>query len=452
MSTRKGLPWTIKPELFLATLRWQHGLMGSAVYKLLVIGFAVVIAVCAVVPIRHAFHGSTQDYGLWYEVGQTVLSGGDIYTKNPNGTFRFMYPPTAAVLLAPLSVLGQVPLVIVLVLVNTAAWIASVLLAVHLATGRALRQHLLLYLVPALVSIPYAWDTYLLGQPNLLLLACMLGAFVCLRRHCDWGTGLLIAFAAAIKAFPILAVVYLLYRHYWKAAAFVGIFLVVFLLLLPAPFRGFQQNLRDLDTWNKGMALHYQADSIAQRPGRGYSHKNHSLIAVANRLLRPVNANEEKNNPLYVNVVTLSFRDVNVVIGIVSFGLCLWFVSSMPRRKDRTEQTDAVEWAMLLIMVLIFSPLSFTYFYVWLLYPLAVAVHVALTAPKASRERSLMLLCVGASVVLLSLSLLSHWSPRGEAMGNILSACLLLLFGLGWVLRRPNSLPAPITPPHAIEA
>ena len=79
-----------------------------------------------------------------------------------------------------------------------------------------------LYLVPSLGVIAYIHDTYLLGQPNLLLLACMLGAFACLKAGWSIPAGALIAFAAAVKAFPLMAVGYLVYRRMWKATASPG--------------------------------------------------------------------------------------------------------------------------------------------------------------------------------------------------------------------------------------
>ena len=123
-----------------------------------------------------------------------------------------MYPPSCAVLLAMGSIVGERQMVLALIMLNSAAWLASIVLAVYLATGKAARQNPLLYIVPMLAVVPFISDTFLLGQPNLLLLALMLGGFACLRRRWPWGAGALIGLAAAIKAFPAMALVYLVYR------------------------------------------------------------------------------------------------------------------------------------------------------------------------------------------------------------------------------------------------
>jgi hypothetical protein len=409
-------------------------------YKLLIILFAVVILGFSVIPVCNYFRSNTRDhtkdYGKLYRIGQLTLHNGNIYQKSDDGTFQFMYPPTAAVFLASLSTLGLLPFIVILVIVNSAAWVASISLAVYLTTGKVFQQHPLLYLVPTLCCAPYIWNIYLLGQPNLLLLACMLGAFACLQLKKEWYTGTLIALAVAIKAFPILSMVYLVYRRRWKAVLYTLAFLFFFLVLLPAPFRGFQRNLHDLKTWNEGMTLHYEADSIAQRPDRGYSYKNQSLIAVANRLLRPVDAFQLKKESICVNFADLEFKSINVIIIIVGLGLCLFYIISMPRHAQRTVHTDSIEYAMLLLLILIFTPLSFTYFYVWLLYPLMVAWNILITAPRPSRERNVTLGWLAACLFLLSFMLPVPGFDQLEARGNTFWACILLLVGLGWKLRR----------------
>src|SRR5207249_12230578 len=123
--------------------------------------------------------------------------------------------------------------------------------------------------------IVYIWSSYHLGQPNLVLLALMLGAFVALRAKREISAGTLIAVAAAIKAFPVIAVIYLVYRRYWKAAASLILTLAFLLLVLPAPWRGFERAWRDLEKWSTGM-LRYNQSVVAQRPMRSYTWKNRS--------------------------------------------------------------------------------------------------------------------------------------------------------------------------------
>ncbi len=396
--------------------------------------FAITIAVLAFLPINNYFRGSTKDYAKWFEVGQTVIEGGDIYAPRGDGTFQFMYPPTAAVLFAIPSYLGELPLIVVLVVLYSIAWIVSLLLSVFLATGTLGRDRPLLYLLPAVCCLPYVVDNHLLGQPNLLLLALMLGAFLCLRVGRQWSAGALVALATAIKAFPVLAVGYLIYRRHWKATASAVLFLILLLVVVPFPFRGIDRNLEDLQTWSKGM-LRYEEDSISQREQRGFSWANHSLVAVAHRLLRPVNAHRKRDEVLFVNIADVDFKYVTVIIVLAGLGLGFFYIGCMPRRSQRTDWSDALEYAMLLLLILMFTPLAFTYFFVWLLYPLVIVLNLVLSAPPRSPQRIRGWLWFWASVVLLAFTIpLPAFRPL-QAAGSTLLACLLLFFGLGWKLR-----------------
>jgi hypothetical protein len=398
--------------------------------------FVAMMFAFAIAPMGNCLLGrKNKDYKLWYHTGTVVLQGGDIYPKDPR-PFPFMYPPSCAAMLAIASLGGEIAFVSGLVLLNSAAWAASVLLSVRLATGTSLRQHPLLYLVPSLCVIPFIHDMYLLGQPNLFLLALMLGALACLRGSRPWTAGALIALAAAVKAFPIMAVGYLVYRREWKATLSVAVWLAILLIVLPMGFRGVDRAYEDLATWTQGMVLKYDTDTIAQRPERSYGFKNQSMMALANRLLRPILADGEKDHHWKVNVASLDFRSVNRVIALVAAGLCVVYMAVMPARSRRTASSDAIEGAMLLLMILFFSPLSFNYFYVWMIYPITVALHWILQQPEHSRSRLFLMAWLAASVVLLAVAL--PFLRVAQAYGNLFFSGLVLWFGLAWLMRRAS--------------
>src|SRR6267378_7372348 len=251
--------------------------------------FLVTAIVFSVLPLLRYFRGhSIFDYELWYTTGKHVLAGDEIYFFRA-GKYDFMYPPPCALFLAGASLLGQVGLIFLLVAIDSAAWFISAKLSARLARADRSATSPWLYLIPSLLIIVYIWSSYHLGQPNLVLLALMVGAFVALRAECEIVGGGLIAVAAAIKAFPVLAIIYLVYRRYWKAAISLVATLVFLLLILPAPFRGFGRAWHDLGKWSAGM-LKYSEVTVGQRPMRSYTWKNQSLVGVSNRLLRHVDA------------------------------------------------------------------------------------------------------------------------------------------------------------------
>jgi hypothetical protein len=399
-------------------------LNSTAGFRVLVLIVVLTAIAFSVAPLLRYFRGgSIADYRQWYQTGKQLLAGDEIFFPH-FGKYDFMYPPPCALFLAAATLLGQAGLILLLVAINSVAWFYSARLTAILAAGGRSAMNAWLYLIPSLLVIVYIWSSYHLGQPHLVLLALMLGAFAALRTKRELSAGVLIAVAAAIKAFPVISIIYLIYRCYWKAAASLIVTLAFLVLILPAPFRGFDRAWRDLEKWSVGM-LKYDAAGVAQRPIRSYSWKNQSLVGVANRLLRHVDAGaaSAQNAAVYVNFANLKFAMVNAIIISFALGLGIVFLIVMPQRDMRTAESDAMEFALLLLMMLIVTPLSFGYFFSWLMLPFGVITQRVL----AEKDRALLWWTVPA-LVLLALGLLF---PRGAQLyGNTFFAALLLFMGL----------------------
>ena len=381
--------------------------------RLLFITTAITFTV--IPPIRFLRSGTDMDYRTWYQVGQTVLHGGEIY---PHGqTFPFMYPPTCALILAAPAFFGKTVLILILSVVNTVAWLLCVWFTSALISEKRIQNSPIL--IANLAVMPFVWSSYHLGQPSLVLLALMLGAFLSLRYRRQFLAGTLIAVAAAIKAFPLLAIPYLIYRRYWTATAALLVSLIILLFILPIPFRGGQRTVNDVSAWQRGM-LRYEEGGIAQRPARSYSWKNQSIFGVANRLLRRVSF-EDEGNAAYANVVDLNFRTVNIVIVACTLILGASFVWAMAR--ERSPQCDAAEFAALLILILLFTPLSFGYLFIWLVVPLALLIKRTIASDGSTGLRHLFI----AFVLLIATGI----APRfAQTYGSLFIASVILYIPL----------------------
>jgi Glycosyltransferase family 87 len=389
--------------------------------------FIAVAAAFTFIPfIRFIRHGTQLDYRTWFDAAQAVLRHREIYPRS--GVFPFMYPPTCALALALPALCGKAAMILLLTCLNTVAWILCIRFS--LALAREHRFPVALALIPNLIVIVFIWSSYHLGQPSLLLLALMLGAFVALSRSGGRSSatpetnrqilaGALIAAAAAIKAFPFLAIIYLIYRRCWTATISLVIALGLLLFVVPIPLRGMSQTLADVQAWQRGM-LRYQSGGIAQRAGRGYSWKNQSFFGLANRMLRPVSVNDEGEPVVYRNFASLNFKSINTVIVATAFLLGLWFVVSMLRARH---PFDPLEFSALLILILLFTPLAFGYLFSWLLLPLAVLLQRVLHSGS-----TVALWCVLMATALL---IATGISPRAaQIYGSVFFAALALYFGV----------------------
>ena len=392
---------------------WLEGPRAWLVTRIL---FVTTAGTFTVVPfVRFLRSGTDMDYRTWYQTGQMVLHGGEIY---PNGqSFPFMYPPICALMLAVPAFFGKAALILILSVVNTVAWLLCIWFTSALTSEKKNSP----ILIASLVLMPFVWSSYHLGQPSLILLALMLGAFLALPagRKGEILAGTLIALASAIKAFPLLAILYLIYRRYWTATISLVAALLVLLLIVPIPFRGLQRTITDARDWQRGM-LRYQESAIAQRPARGYSWKNQSIFGVANRLLRQVNVDDEPNRPDYANVINLDFRTVNIVIIACALVVGASFVWVIPRHRSPAPE----EFAALLLLILIFTPLTFGYLFVWLMLPLALLIKRVISPDKE-----------GSSLRYLSIALLLLTStaiaPRfAQIYGSLFFTALILYLAL----------------------
>jgi hypothetical protein len=164
---------------------------------------------------------------------------------------------------------------------------------------------------------------------------------------------------------------------------------------------------------------------VGQRPMRSYTWKNQSLIGVSNRLLRHVDADAASapHQPVYVNFADLKFPVLNGIIFSAALALGILFIAVMPRRDMRTADSDAIEFALLLLLMLMITPLSFGYFYSWLMLPFAVITQRVLVGKGSA--------VLWWSLPALSLLALGIPFPRGaQVYGNTFFATLLLFIGL----------------------
>lgn len=370
--------------------------------------------------------GKTKDYPLWFSVGRQFLSGGPLYD-----TPAFLYPSFAAMLLAPLTLLGKIPFYVLLLLANAIALWFAVVLSMKLAHGdrpipRSLEG------IPLLVVLPMVAENFDLGQPNLGLLAIMLAGFLALRGGRPVLSGAAFALAAAVKVFPIAVLPYLIWRRHWRATASLLAFAVIFLLLLPAPFRGFDRNLSELDTWFVSMVG--TEDGFGQREAQNWSWKNESVIALTHRLVRPVdyNADSPGRKPAYMNVLDLSYDQANLIVLAVFAALGLAFVAVMVPARRMTPRTYAEEIGILVCLMTIASPLARTYYFVWLLFPLTVLFQRILDEKRPAMRRWGIAAFVGVTVFMMLFGF-----DIALAYGTNTMAALLLAGALAVFMRNP---------------
>ena len=165
-----------------------------------------------------------QDFGAYLNAARAILQGQPLYAAFlhhpfPDATLRpaYIYPPSFALLIAPLGLLPEVTAAAIWMAVEQAA--LAVAIVVGLQWLRPTRWAVAAVLVATLSFYPL-WVDVAQGQANLLvLLLVTIGIVGILRGRPPFGTA--IGIAAALKLTPLILVVWLLLDRRFRAAAFV---------------------------------------------------------------------------------------------------------------------------------------------------------------------------------------------------------------------------------------
>lgn len=169
-----------------------------------------------------------------YRLGvQAWLDGGDLYGRLPDTqmgiSLPFIYPPIAAALMIPLTV---VPFPVATVLLTTvsivllAATVGVTLRAVGLSERWVMLLPALLFIEPIRYTLGY-------GQVNIILMALV--ALDCLTEKPRWPRGLLVGVAAAVKLTPLAFLLFFMLRRDRRAAlttlvSFAGVSVIGFVV------------------------------------------------------------------------------------------------------------------------------------------------------------------------------------------------------------------------------
>jgi hypothetical protein len=189
--------------------------------------------------------GDAGDFHAFFHASQALVRGQDPYTS---GDCAYIYPPLLAFLYAPLTRLSESGAEVVVLCVNVALLIASVFLATREFSRRFgiavdARAACTVALAAVLLTADKVKGELQMWQTNVLLLFLFTLALRFLDRRPGLA-GLALGIAFNVKYWPIVALPYLLARRRWGAAAAFVASIVAF-ALLPATLSGWDVNLRN---------------------------------------------------------------------------------------------------------------------------------------------------------------------------------------------------------------
>jgi len=362
-----------------------------------------------------------------YRIGARVwLSGGDLYGRLPptqsGARLLFNYPPAAAILLSPLSL---VPLAVA----GTALTLASIaLVAVVLGVflrslprmpGGTWRQAA--WLLPAALFLEPVRTTLLYGQINVVLMALV--SLDCLLPTPRWPRGALVGLAAAVKLTPAAFLLFFLLQRNYRAAA------VAAVTFLAATAAGF------LLAWHDSVAYWSGVIFQAGRIGGAASRGNQCIQAVLARAgLNP-----------HAPAVTAVWLALSALVLVAAcWGMRRAFAASQP----------CLALSLNAFAALLISPVSWSHHWVW-------GAPAVLTLAAVGHRHGSRLAVAAAAGGLLAFAASPQWwfsyglgRPAWQQAATSAYVCYAtLVLLLAPAVVGPIRRPAPATdPPSAVTA
>ncbi len=362
-------------------------------------------------------HGHGMAFGPYrvdldvYRIGSRAwLSGAHLYGRLPptmsGARLPFTYPPVAAIVLAPLSV---VPMAVAsAVLTAASAGLLALVLRACLRsldqTGEQLGAWAVWWLLPPALLLEPVRNTLTYGQVNIVLMGLV--AVDCLAPSARWPRGSLVGLAAAIKLTPAAFVLFFLLRRDWRAA---GTAAAAF---LAATGVGFALDWHDsVQYWTRTV---FDASRVGGLPYAA----NQSVVGVLTRL--------GLNHP--------ALAEVWLVVAVAVVGAA-W----RGMRRALASSQDCLALSLNAFAALLISPISWSHQWVW-----CVPALVALAAAGLRHRAWGPLVATAAGIVIFATGpqwLFPHghhrevdWSAWQQVLGSsyvVFAAIILLIAAVG---------------------
>jgi alpha-1,2-mannosyltransferase len=346
---------------------------------------------------------------------QAWLSGGDIYGPLPatsaGVTLPFIYPPFAALLMVPLTVVPWVVASVALLGLSTLSLAVTLYVVARRlwpSSGSGGAFSVASIGLPLALGLEPVLQTIQFGQINLLLMALV--ALDCLVDRPRWPRGMLIGIAAAIKLTPAAFVLFFLLRRDYRAVVTAAVSGAV------ATAIGFAvAPAASLQFW-----LHNPAGGVSGSPF--FTNQTFEAVLVRMGVDGPA-------------------RTVGWVL--LSAGLLALAVPAI-RRGPAPLALVATAGVALLV-----SPTSWSHHWVWVAPALLVA---AATAWRARSSGWLAVTFASAVVFLVAPHQLGlprsgevelGWTPLQQVVGSTYVWCTVLLFVALWLVWRSRPAPVP---------
>jgi hypothetical protein len=346
----------------------------------------IIIILCGLlcnVIIINNYRNVNSDFVVDYIAANSIRRGGSVYGEDignlENEMLGFHGPPTIhppfnAVLFLPLSFLNYKAAFIVL---NIISLILLLLINRLVVTGLELSCEWFLNFV----CFTLFWHPVLyclaLGQSSIIIAACLISGWFCLRLKKEYVAGLFFAIATLMKLFPGLILLYLLMSKNWRA-----LLATVFFIILGMSVTALVVGIDDMWTY-PNIIMGKFLNNFSSRMN------NHSVNGVIARLF---GGRSGWTEPL-IQLPRIS----SLLVILINSAILIYTILKMRVMAIKKELVD-YGFGLTLVTMLLLSPITWGHFFPVLILPFGLLLRDYIYEPSSRRLRLLL-------IILLLLSL-----------------------------------------------
>jgi hypothetical protein len=411
----------------------------SLLARLLTVGLVLTAAVHGyIVAFQRSFH--FRDIDIHREIGRRFLSGEYLYAND----YCYAYMPTAGLYFAPLTLMGRNESLALRYMVGIGCLAATALLFQRMVYGTDAskwRSLLLTGVGAVALSLQFTLNDLDDGGPHLILLGILTCGVYAIWVGREWVGAVLFGLGIALKITPALFVLLFLWKRQWRVA-FYTVLATIFWIVLPAVHMGPTSWWKHQAEWTRNATLSVLDQQIEGRQDNELQMANISLRHTLMRYLvtYPENHRLRQVDPSYKPVLDLPPRAATLIVVSVALGLLGLFAwSSRNPFQGPRDTAWPRDCAGVLILALLFSPLTWDQHLVWLMPAAFIVVAAARTSGGLSYGGYVMLGIYGLLTMVLNYEVLGR--VRWELLKSYhhLGIAMLILFGLLLKSNGPSS-------------
>jgi alpha-1,2-mannosyltransferase len=396
-----------------------------------------------IISFGRSFH--FRDIDIHREIGRRFLSGEYLYAND----YCYMYLPTTGIYFAPWLVLGRNPSLALRYAVAVGCLVVTVMLFHRMLCGASDsngRSRLWVGVGAGALTLQFILNDLDDGGPHLILLGILAGGIYAIWIGRERLGAVLVGLGIVLKVTPALFVLLFLWKRQWRLASYT-ILATILWIVLPVLYMGPTSWWEHHREWTKNAIL-----SVLDRQaeGRQENELQKANLSLRHTMMRylvtyPPTHRLRQVDHSYKPVLNLPPLAANAIVGVAAISLLGWFAWSSRRAfQGPGDSTWARDCAGILMLALMFSPITWDQHLVWMI-PAACIVVAAATRVKGELTRTGYGMLALYVVLTMGLNYEVVGSARWEALKSYhhLGIALLILFGLFIISRGRESVIGP---------